>query len=81
MGKLHLTCKKATELIERKHLDKISFKNGIKLYFHLIICKACSTYSKHSLLIHKALERRFKKDVKQPEKSIDKLKEKIISKL
>lgn len=81
MDKLFLTCKKATELIERKHLDKISCKNGLKLNFHLIICKACSNYSKHSLLIHKALERRFKKDIKQVDKPNDKLKEKIISKL
>lgn len=81
MNKLFLTCKKATELIERKHLDKISCKNGLQLNFHLIICKACSAYSKHSLLIHKALERHFRKEVEQLEMNNDELKKRIISKL
>lgn len=83
MNKIMLSCKKATELVERKHENKLSFKEGFQLNLHLLMCKTCNAYEKQSKLLNKALGQFFKnKD--EPEKKLiinEQLKEKIISKL
>lgn len=83
MSKLFLTCKRATELIERKQEIKLSFKNGMQLKLHLMMCKACTAYYAQSLLINKTLKKYFQKDDGQNETIIrnEKLKERIISKI
>lgn len=50
------SCKKATELIEKKHLTKLSLMERIQLKAHLMMCDACSEYKKFSYLIEKKLK-------------------------
>lgn len=48
MNWLMLSCKKATELIEKKALLKITFKEKIQLQMHKSMCSACTAYEKQS---------------------------------
>ena len=43
-----LSCKKATELIEKRLLVKLSFKENMQLQAHKSMCSACTTYEKQS---------------------------------
>lgn len=45
---LMLSCKKATELIEKNLLIKLSFKEKIQLQLHKSMCSACTAYGKQS---------------------------------
>ncbi len=56
MQKLMLSCKKATELIDKKIHSGISRDEKVKLYFHTMMCSACTNYEKQSYLIDKALK-------------------------
>ena len=56
MQKMMLSCKKATELIDKKIHSGINREEKVKLYFHTIMCSACSNYEKQSFLIDKALK-------------------------
>ena len=56
MQKLMLSCKKATELIDKKVHFGISREEKVKLYFHTAMCSACSNYEKQSYLIDRALK-------------------------
>lgn len=83
MSKVFLTCKHATELIERKQETELSFKSGLQLKLHLMMCKACTSYYAQSLLINKALKKYLKKEDGQKDTVVinEKLKERIISKI
>lgn len=52
-----LSCIKATELIEKKLLFKLSFKEGVQLFFHKKVCQTCAAYEKQSILIDQAIEK------------------------
>ncbi|NMF34600.1 hypothetical protein HHH56_07225 [Flammeovirga yaeyamensis] len=39
-----ITCKKASELIDKEAEVGISFKEKLQLSFHTFICKACKQY-------------------------------------
>lgn len=54
-----LSCKKATELIEKKLLVQLSFKENIQLQLHKSMCSACTTYEKQS----KKLDELFHKHI------------------
>lgn len=56
MQKLILSCKKATELIDKKNHAGISRDEKVKLYFHTMMCSACTNYAKQSVLIDRALK-------------------------
>jgi len=83
MNRIMMSCKKATELIERKHDSKLSLKDGFQLNMHLLMCKTCIAYEKQSKLLNKALSKFFqnKKASEQELLKNEELKEKIISKL
>jgi len=73
---LFLSCKKATELIEKKLLFKLSWKEKIQLTTHKMMCNACTHYEKQSELIEKGLaksnEKNFtREDVAQLKKLIN----------
>jgi len=55
MQKLMLSCKKATELIDKKIHSGISRDEKVKLYFHTMICSACTNYEKQSQKIDNVL--------------------------
>jgi hypothetical protein len=83
INKILLSCKHATELIERKQENELSFKNGLQLKFHLMMCKACVSYYNQSLLINNALKKYLNKEDNQNDSIVrnEELKERIISKI
>lgn len=56
-NQLMLSCRAATELVEKKLREKLSLGERTKLFFHTAFCSACRRYEKQSLL----LEQLFKK--------------------
>ncbi|MEA3443290.1 MAG: hypothetical protein U9R19_01040 [Bacteroidota bacterium] len=52
---LLLSCLKATELIEKKQLFKLSVIESIQLKLHKMMCDACTKYEKQSILIDKGI--------------------------
>lgn len=76
MTKLMLSCKKATELIEKKRIAGLSFGERLQLNFHKRACKACAAYEHQSDLIEKALD---KQQDHEREVSHDKLSDKARS--
>ena len=51
-----LSCKRATELMEKKSLVGLSTKDKLRLRLHTSMCDGCSAYQKQSLLIDKLLQ-------------------------
>ncbi|MEO9021814.1 MAG: hypothetical protein ABI237_16745 [Ginsengibacter sp.] len=58
-----LSCKKATALIEKKLLVKLSFREKVQLKMHKSFCDACTAYEKQSKLIDKLLSKHIHEDV------------------
>jgi hypothetical protein len=56
MQKLMLSCKKATELIDKKIHSGINREEKVKLYFHTMMCSACNNYEKQSYRIDLAMK-------------------------
>lgn len=52
---LLLSCKKATELIEKNEITPLSKKEKLQLRIHTSMCKACRSYEKQSDILEKAL--------------------------
>jgi len=82
MKKIFLSCQKASELIEKKIIFKLSATEGIQLNLHKILCDVCRQYEKQSLLLEKWIEQKEKETDANPsqvtDKEIDELKEKIL---
>lgn len=57
-----LSCKKASELIEKKSIIPLSTIETIQLHLHKRMCDACSTYEKQSLLIDEMIEKEMADD-------------------
>lgn len=83
MNWLMLSCKKATQLMEKQSFMGLSPKEQLRLRLHTSLCDGCTAYQKQSLLIdqllHQHLANATTKTVpffKNPD-----LKERIISKL
>ena len=51
-----LSCKKATELIEKKSLVGLSWKENVRLRMHTTMCDGCTAYQKQSRLLDKLLQ-------------------------
>lgn len=49
------SCKKASEMVEKRRLFGLSFLEHLKLKWHLTACKACKSYEKQSELLDQAL--------------------------
>lgn len=45
---MFLSCRTATELIEKKLFSELSLREKIQLSLHKSMCKACTKYSKQS---------------------------------
>lgn len=75
-----LSCKKATELIEKRLVTKLSSIEKIQLKMHTAVCSQCSTYEKQSDIIEKCIA-----EIHQPNKETLKLsaerKEQILKQL
>ena len=55
MNILFLSCLKATELIEKKLLFRLSLSEKIRLLMHKAMCDACTLYEKQSITLDRAL--------------------------
>jgi uncharacterized paraquat-inducible protein A len=80
MNILMLSCKKATELIEKRLVTKLSAVEKIQLKMHTAVCSQCSTYENQSDIIEKCISK-----IHQPTKESLKLsserKEQILKEL
>lgn len=78
-----LSCKKATELIEKQSLVGLSAKEKFRLHLHTSMCDGCTAYRKQSLLIDKLLHHHLTRQSTEilPEVENSELKTRIISKL
>jgi hypothetical protein len=79
MHLLFLSCKKATELIEKKLHFKLSMLEKMQLKMHKTMCNACTRYEKQSELIEKGIAKSKEKDFSQAE--LEQLKKMINQKL
>ena len=52
-----LSCKKATEMVEKKTVTSLSFIEKLKLKMHLSMCDACKAYEKQSKIIDNFLHK------------------------
>lgn len=50
-----LSCKKATELIEKKSLFGLSWRERLQLRMHTGICGFCAIYQQQSILLDKVM--------------------------
>ncbi|HNU12996.1 MAG TPA: hypothetical protein PKI55_00970 [Chitinophagaceae bacterium] len=83
MHLLLLSCKKATELIEKKSLVGLSFRERVQLNIHKSVCEACTAYEKQSIKIDELMQKHIQAEGSGPDNtgSNTQLKEKIITKL
>ncbi len=83
MNYLMLSCRKATELIEKRTLVRLSFKEKVQLRMHKSMCDACTAYEKQSRkideLLHKHIHTGHTDDMAVV--TNEALKEKIINKI
>ncbi|MBK8498210.1 MAG: hypothetical protein IPL52_05205 [Flavobacteriales bacterium] len=56
IGTLKVSCRKASELIERRELRPLSAMERIGLRLHLGICDGCRAYEKQSVVIDRWLD-------------------------
>lgn len=64
MNKLINSCKKTTELIDKKAFSKLSLLEKIKLRLHKSMCKTCNAYEDRSKFLDNAVDKLFNQ--KQP---------------
>jgi hypothetical protein len=60
LKKIQYNCKKATLLIEKKMLSRITFREHIELRIHLLGCSVCRIYGKQSRIINDMVQQLFK---------------------
>lgn len=79
MNILFLSCLKATELIEKKFLFRLSLSEKIRLKMHKAMCDACTMYEKQSNTLNKALSSPVKHEEKLAD--LDNFRKSIIKKI
>jgi hypothetical protein len=76
---LMISCKHATELIEKNQEEQLSVREKIQLRFHNFLCKVCAIYEKQSIMLSKLLSQTTMKNINDvKENDLKNLKEKII---
>ncbi|MBK7570787.1 MAG: hypothetical protein IPI10_03875 [Bacteroidetes bacterium] len=83
MNILMLSCKKASELIDKKSVVKLSLKENVMLKMHTSMCDGCKAYQKQSKILDVLLKHHLQKadETQIPQIINNRLKEQIISKL
>lgn len=82
MNILMISCKKATELIEKKFVVDLTFKEKVELNIHTSMCNACRNYKEQSAIIDKALHQYDEEEPHEKSKPApEELKQKIHSKI
>jgi hypothetical protein len=80
MNIIMLSCKKATELIEKRLVTKLSHVEKIQLKMHTAVCSQCATYEKQSEIIEKCIAQIHQPDKEQMKLSSER-KEQILKEL
>ena len=78
MNYLMLSCKKATELIEKRSILILSWKENIQLKVHTKMCDTCTNYQKQSKEIDVILEKYVHDEKDMPLLENKQLKESIL---
>jgi hypothetical protein len=78
---LMLSCKKATMLIEKSMLVKLSFKDKVQLTLHKSMCDACTAYEKQSKKMDEILKQHIHDNPNSDAVQNENLKDKIIQSL
>lgn len=52
-----LSCRKATELIEKQFMVKLTLKERVQLNMHKSICDACTAYEKQSRFLNELMKK------------------------
>lgn len=83
MHLLMLSCKKATELIEKNSLVGLSFRERIQLRVHKSMCDACASYEKQSRKVDELMQKYIQAEGSASGKNVSnpQLKEKIVNNL
>ena len=76
---LNLSCKSATEMVEKRTFTKLTLTEKIQFKIHVSICKACLSYQKQSEFIDLFLKQ--KSHFEFANKEYQSLKEKILFQL
>lgn len=63
--KIAYNCKKATFLIEKQQIGKITFKEKMELKIHLAGCSICVTFMKQSAVINLMARKLFDTDYRE----------------
>ena len=71
LKKIQYNCKKATFLIEKKLLTRITFREHIELRIHLMGCSVCRLYQKQTVAIGEMVLQLFKSSPPVDEKLDD----------
>jgi hypothetical protein len=67
MSKLFLTCKRATELIEKQQTVGLTVTERIQLRSHLGMCHTCNFYARYSRKIETLIQSLLRKQASAPE--------------
>ena len=59
LKKIQYNCRKATFLIEKRMIGKITFREAIELRIHLAGCSVCRLFERQSVLINKMVQQLF----------------------
>lgn len=83
MNILMLSCKKASELIDKKSVIRLSVKENVMLHMHTSMCDACTAYQKQSKILDELLQNHIHNtdETRVPQITNNDLKQKIITKL
>jgi hypothetical protein len=76
-----VSCKEATQLIEKKTMATLSLKEGLQLNFHVMMCKVCAAYRRQSRLIDAFFIAKNKPEKENEVIQNTELKERILSKM
>ncbi|MES2377007.1 MAG: hypothetical protein V4553_10535 [Bacteroidota bacterium] len=58
--KIRYNCKRATFLIEKKLIDRLTLREIVELRIHLYGCSVCRIFDKQSALINKIVQHLFR---------------------
>lgn len=75
------SCKKTTELIDKKFITTLTLKERVQLFLHKSMCKTCTAYEQQSKFIDKAISKLFHGKPKTDTDLSHERKQKIIEKI
>lgn len=84
-GQLMISCRLATELIEKKHRTRLSWWESMQLPLHIALCEACRQYQVQSGVLEKLFKARLHEDASDlasvSDEKADRLEQQILKKI